>query len=171
MPAKILCLCLRIPRFGVLILMASYMRSSICTWPYLRHGIFPSCTPPICVYHFKTSNTVNPQRSPVSHWKVLNTSLQIRPHCLICWDCLLLPCIPKLNMDSSGIRTGISASFVSNTAPSTELSASAEWMNEWMNESYCLARGSPVSSFLLLPHPLRRFYHVLKELHIHLSVS
>lgn len=62
--------------------MASYMRSSICTWPYLRHGIFPSCTPHICVYHFKTSNTVNPQRSPVSHWNVLNTSLQIRPHCL-----------------------------------------------------------------------------------------
>ena len=77
------CLWPQVPGLGVLILRASNMRSSMCSWPYLKHAILPGCTPPIYVYHFKTSNTVNPQRFPVSHWNVFDTSLQIRAHCLI----------------------------------------------------------------------------------------
>ena len=51
---------------------------------------------------------------------------------LFYWHCLLLPYIPKSNMDSSGIRVEVSAPFVSHTAPSTELSTSVEWVNEWI---------------------------------------
>ena len=132
MPAKILCLWPQVPGLGVLILMASNMRSSMCTCPYLKHGILPGCTTSFMSITSKLATVwihkdfLYPTKMSLTH--LYRSDLTV----LFYWHCLLLPRIPKSNMDSSGLRVEGSASFVSHTAPSTELSASVEWVNEWI---------------------------------------
>lgn len=126
----------------------SYMRLSICTRPYLRPGIFPSHTT-----HVRLSLTSTPATLCIHKELLLPIEMSLTPiygsHCtnLFWWHCLFIPYFPKLNVDSLWIRAGISASLVSRTAPSAELSASPqwmyEWMNEWMNQTHFLTCGSP----------------------------